>query len=75
MHAPLHVRDESSRTAEVLLQIPRHDTRLRAFPSGSREDSAEPGEDRHGRLERCKLLGCERRVGGDMTPDQGGDIG
>jgi len=30
---------------------------------------------RHTRLERRKLLGRERRVGGHMTPDQGGDIG
>ncbi len=75
MHPSLHVRDENSRTAELLLQIPWQNTCLRSLPRGPRQDSAEPGQDRHRRLERCKLLGCEWRVSGQMTPDQGGDIG
>src|SRR5580658_5410046 len=75
MQTPLDVRYESPRTADLLLQIPRQDTRLCGFPSRPRQDSAEGSQDRHGRLERRKLMGCQRWVGGQMTPDQGGDVG
>jgi hypothetical protein len=57
MHTPLNVRYQSSSSAEVLLEIPRQDTRLRGFPGGPRQDSAEVSQDRHGELERAKLMG------------------
>src|ERR1700722_5022496 len=75
MQTPLYVQYESPRTAELLVQIPRQDTRLRGFPSRPRQDSAEGSQVRHGPLERRKLVGCQRWIGGHVTPDQAGDIG
>ena len=75
MHTPLYVRHKNPGTAEVLLKVPGQNTGLRGSPSGPREESTESSQDRHGRLERGELLGCQRRVGGNMTPHQGGYIG
>ena len=71
VQTPLYVRHESPGTAEVLLEVPWQNTRLRGFPSRPGHESNETRQDGHGRLERSELLGCQRRVGGQMTPDEG----
>ena len=51
------------------------DILLRGFPGVPSQESAKASQVRYGRLERRNLMGCQRWVGGHMTPDQGGDIG